>query len=214
MVVRYASTEASVATGTGLDDPDDVVATTVGRPGAGVELRITNDEGQVLGADEVGTVNLRSRAMMRGYWKDPERTAEAVSADGWLVTGDQGYVGGDGNLRLVGRRTEMYIRNGYNVYPGEVENCLGAHPDVERVAILGGGPVPVQGEIGIAFVVPRTGVAPDLAGLRSFVRDRLADYKAPDVLVLMDELPLTSMSKVDKRALQARAHEEAATWRR
>jgi acyl-CoA synthetase (AMP-forming)/AMP-acid ligase II len=214
VVVRYASTEASVATGTDLGDPDDVVATTVGRPGAGVELRITDDDGRVLASGDVGTVNLRGRAMMRGYWKDPERTAEAVSTDGWLVTGDQGYVGGDGNLRLVGRRTEMYIRNGYNVYPGEVESCLGAHPGVERVAIVGGGPVPVQGEIGVAFVVPRAGADPELAVLRTFVRERLADYKAPDVLVLVDELPLTSMSKVDKRVLQARANEAAAAWRR
>jgi acyl-CoA synthetase (AMP-forming)/AMP-acid ligase II len=95
-----------------------------------------------------------------------------------------------------------------------VENCLGAHPGVERVAIVGVGPVPVQGEIGVAFVVPDAGAAPELAELQSFVRARLADYKAPDVLVLMDELPLTTMSKVDKRALQARADQEATAWRR
>jgi acyl-CoA synthetase (AMP-forming)/AMP-acid ligase II len=151
---------------------------------------------------------------MRGYWNDPQRTAEAIDAEGWLHTGDLGWLGQDGNLRLVGRSTEMYIRGGNNVYPIEVENCLGAHPDVAASALLG---VPVEdrlGEIGVLFVVARAGSEPTLAELQAFVRTHLAAYKVPDRLVLLDELPLTSIGKVDKVALQPRAQEEAASWTR
>ena len=102
----------------------------------------------------------------RGYWRDPEQTAKVITPDGWLVTGDLGWVGDDGDLRLVGRHAEMYIRGGYNVYPGEVENTLGAHPAIASCAVLGG-TVPVLGEIGVAFVVPAPGHdAPTLDELR------------------------------------------------
>ncbi len=104
VVVRYASTESCLATGTRLDDDLATITTTVGRPNGGVELTIVDDEGSTCPAGEVGTVCLRSRAQMRGYWHDPERTAEAIDDDGWLHTGDLGWVGNDGNLRLAGRQ--------------------------------------------------------------------------------------------------------------
>jgi acyl-CoA synthetase (AMP-forming)/AMP-acid ligase II len=142
------------------------------------------------------------------------QTAATITPDGWLVTGDLGWVGHDGCLRLVGRQAEMYIRGGYNVYAGEVENTLGAHPAVASSAVLGG-PSPVLGEIGVAFVVPAPGHdAPTLESVRAFVSERLADYKAPDVLVVVESLPVTSMGKVDKAALRRRAEEESATWSR
>jgi acyl-CoA synthetase (AMP-forming)/AMP-acid ligase II len=145
---------------------------------------------------------------MRGYWRDPARTAEVIDADGWLHTGDLGVVGADGNLRIVGRLKEMYIRGGYNVYPAEVEAALSEHPSVARAAVVGV-PDPVLGEVGVAFVVPEPDSAPPtLDGLRAWCRDRLADYKAPDRLELVDDLPITSMLKVDKRALAARTTEE------
>jgi acyl-CoA synthetase (AMP-forming)/AMP-acid ligase II len=212
VVVRYASTEASLATGTGIGDDVETVANTVGRPPKGIELRISDEAGTELPAGDVGTVWLRSRAVMRGYWRDPEQTAKVITPDGWLVSGDLGWVGDDGLLRLVGRHAEMYIRGGYNVYPGEVENALGAHPGVASCAVLGGS-VPVLGEIGIAFVVPKAGGdAPTLDELRTFVGERLADYKAPDVVVVMDALPLTSMGKIDKQVLRPQAEEAASGW--
>ena len=149
----------------------------------------------------------RSAAMMRGYWRDPERTAEAIDADRWLHTGDLGFVGADGNLRIVGRLKEMYIRGGYNVYPAEVEAVLAEHPSVARAAVVGA-PDPVLGEVGVAFVVPAPGSAPPTRdALRSWCRDRLADYKAPDRIEVIDDLPLTSLHKIDKRALVARVTE-------
>ncbi len=214
VVVRYASTEACVATGTRLDDSVEVLCTTVGRPNGGVELKVIDDAGQPQPHGETGTVCLRSRAAMRGYWHDPERTGEVIDADGWLHTGDLGWVGSDGNLRLSGRATEMYIRGGYNVYPIEVENCLGAHPGIAASALLGVDVEDRLGEIGVLFASPRPGHELALEELRAFVKERLADYKAPDALVVIAELPLTSLGKVDKLALRARAHQEAQQWSR
>jgi acyl-CoA synthetase (AMP-forming)/AMP-acid ligase II len=216
MVVRYTSTEACVSTGTSLDDPDDVVCTTVGTPGAGVEMELRADEGRgpLVPQGEVGTVCLRSRAMMRGYWLEPELTATAIDPDGWLLTGDLGHLDERGDLHLAGRSTEMYIRGGYNIYPVEIENCMGGHPKVDRVAVCGAA-APVLGEIGVAFVVPADAAdPPTLDELRAWCRADLADYKAPDCLVLVDELPLTAMSKIDKRALAPAAAEAEKAWER
>ena len=209
VITRYTSTEAGVCTSTLVGDDDEVVATTVGRPAPEVDLRIVDAAGgDELPVGEVGEVCCRSPAMMRGYWRDPARTAEVIDADGWLHTGDLGVVGADGKLRIVGRLKEMYIRGGYNVYPAEVEAALAEHPAVTRAAVVGV-PDPVLGEIGVAFVVPAPDApAPTRDGLRAWCRDRLADYKAPDRLELVDELPVTSMHKVDKRALAARTTEE------
>jgi acyl-CoA synthetase (AMP-forming)/AMP-acid ligase II len=221
VVVRYTSTEACVSTGTSLDDPDDVICNTVGTPGAGVEMELRLDEGHgrvvqptESGDTEVGTVCLRSRAMMRGYWEEPELTADAIDSDGWLLTGDLGFLDERGDLHLAGRSTEMYIRGGYNVYPIEVENHLGQHELVDRVAVTGT-PAPVLGEIGVAFVVPADASnPPTLEQLRAWCNERLASYKAPDALVLLSELPLTAMSKIDKRALAPAAAEAEKSWER
>jgi acyl-CoA synthetase (AMP-forming)/AMP-acid ligase II len=212
VVVRYTSTETSLGTGTGPGDPDDLVAATVGRPVPGVELELVDDAGGVVAPGDVGRVRLRSGAVMRGYMGDRSQgeiidaraTADVLDEAGWITTGDLGWVGTDGNLRLVGRVAEMYIRGGYNVYPAEVEAVLGGHPGVGEVAVVGVHD-PVLGEIGAAVVVPAVGVsAPDLGSLRALCASRLADYKAPDRLVVVDQLPLTAMAKVDKRALSAR----------
>jgi acyl-CoA synthetase (AMP-forming)/AMP-acid ligase II len=138
---------------------------------------------------------------MRGYWRNPELTAE-VLRDGWLRTGDIGVLGADGNLTLVGRRGDMYIRGGYNVHPGEVERALAGHPGVKQAAVVGRS-APVIGEIGVACVVPVDGsTPPTLAELRAYVKGELADYKAPDELLIVDELPVTAMLKPDRIALR------------
>jgi len=215
VVVRYTSTESSLGTGTRPEDSDEVVATTVGRPVPGVELEVVDDDGTPVATGEVGRVRLRSPAVLRGYvgdlatgtLLDPVATAAVLDSEGWVTTGDLGSVGEDGNLRLAGRVTEMYIRGGYNVYPAEVEAVLGELPGIAQVAVVGA-PDAVLGEIGAAFVVPAgAGAPPELDALRSECRARLADYKAPDRLHLVAELPLTAMAKIDKRELAARAAE-------
>ena len=225
VVVRYTSTEASLGTGTVPGDPDEVVATTVGRPVPGVLMAIADDTGRMRPVGEVGRVRLRSGAVMRGYWGGPTigpgadgvvydrpATDAVLSDDGWLTTGDYGYADPSGCLHLVGRANELYIRGGYNVYPAEVEGVLGGHPSVAQAAVVGA-PDPVLGEIGVAFVVPASDAVVDedelLTSLRDLARSALADYKAPDRLVLVASLPLTSMMKVDKRSL-AGAAERAA----
>jgi acyl-CoA synthetase (AMP-forming)/AMP-acid ligase II len=212
VVVRYTSTESSLGTGTTLASSDEEVATSVGRPVPGVELCVVDDAGDPVGAGQVGRVVLRSGAAMLGYWGrgpgrgktaaellDHEATAAVRDGDGWITTGDFGRITGAGNLELVGRAHERYIRGGYNVYPAEVEGVLADHPAVARAAVIGM-PDDVLGEIGVAVVVAQ-GVAPDLATLRAFCAARLSDYKAPDALVMVDELPLTPMMKVDPAAL-------------
>ena len=212
VVVRYTSTESSLGTGTRPDDPDEVVATTVGRPVAGVELEVVADDGRPVDVAEVGRVRLRSGAVMRGYLAeanpilrlDREATRQVIDDEGWLTTGDMGWVGDDGNLRLVGRSGEMYIRGGYNVYPAEVEAVLSQHPALAEAAVVGVDD-PVLGEVGVAFVVIASGTSPTpgLDELREWCSASLADYKAPDRLRLVEALPLTPMSKVDKVLLRA-----------
>ena len=137
----------------------------------GSSSAIADDGGEPVAAGEVGRVRLRSAAVMRGYWGGPPpgpgrrvwstttaTTRSVLADDGWLTTGDFGFVGDDGYLHLVGRANELYIRGGYNVYPAEVEGVLGAHPAVEQVAVVGA-PDPVLGEIGVAFVVLAAGPA-------------------------------------------------------
>jgi acyl-CoA synthetase (AMP-forming)/AMP-acid ligase II len=212
VITRYTCTEAGVTTSTLVTDTEDVIANTVGRPTDDVELRIVDPAtGEDLPAgsadDGVGEILSRSPAMMVGYWKDPELTATVVDAEGWLHTGDLGYVGDDGNLRIVGRLKEMYIRGGYNVYPAEVEAALTDHPAIDRVGVVGT-PDDVLGEIGVAFVVPAAGADVDtlsLDALRAWSRERIADYKSPDRVVLVDDLPVTPMMKIDKAALAEQA---------
>ncbi len=222
VITRYTCTEAGVTTSTLATDTEEVIATTVGRPTDDVELRIVDpatgtDVASPSPGDDadgaVGEILSRSPAMMLGYWRDPELTATVVDADGWLHTGDLGYVGGDGNLRIVGRLKEMYIRGGYNVYPAEVEATLTDHPAILRVGVVGA-PDEVLGEIGVAFVVPAPDADPadlTLDAVRRWSRERIADYKAPDRVVVVDELPVTPMMKIDKAALAEPAAAAART---
>ncbi len=214
VVVRYTSTEASLGTGTTLTSSDEEVATTVGRPVAGVELAIVDDDGRPVAAGRVGRVRLRSAATMRGYFGhgpgrgrrveelvDAAATAAVLGGEGWLTMGDFGSVTPEGNLQLAGRAHERYIRGGYNVYPAEVEEALSSHPAVARVAVVGV-PDDVLGEVGVAVVVAARGApAPEIGALRAHCARQLADYKAPDALVVVDELPLTPMMKVDPTRL-------------
>jgi acyl-CoA synthetase (AMP-forming)/AMP-acid ligase II len=208
VVIGYTSTEAAITTGTVPGDAPEVISQSVGRARVNVELEVVDDEGTVCPTGVVGRVRCRSGAVMRGYWHDPQRTSEVLGADGWLTTGDLGYLDARGYLTLSGRRSEMYIRGGYNVYPAEVERVLSEDPTVAQVAVLGV-PDPVLGEIGAAFVVAAPGASPVLEELRAACRTALADYKAPDRLVLVDALPLTSVGKVDKRVLAEYAVPEA-----
>ena len=141
---------------------------------------------------------------MRGYWRNPEATAQALDEEGWLYTGDVGFLDAEGYLHLLGREREMYFRAAFNVYPGEVEAVLQTHPQVAQAAVVGV-PDDVLGQKGWAVVVPADPAnPPTLEQLREHVGRELASYKRPDDLTVVEALPLNSMYKVDKRALLAR----------
>ncbi len=201
LATRYSCTEAGIGLGTAFDDPEEDAVVSVGRPHASVDLSLVDGDDQPVPAGEVGDVCLRSPAMMSEYWRDPEQTRAAFTDDGFVRTGDLGWIDDRGRLRLVGRSKEMYVRGGYNVYPVEVESVLSTHPDVAAIAI-----VPraddVMGEIGVAVVVPRDPArVPTLDALRTFAGSQVAAYKLPEALVVRADLPLTAMEKVDRRAL-------------
>jgi acyl-CoA synthetase (AMP-forming)/AMP-acid ligase II len=199
VVIGYASTEAAIISGSDPEDSADVIARTVGRPRSNVEVQIVGASGS-LRSGEVGMVRCRSAAVMRKYWRNPEATADAIDGDGWLSTGDLGSIDSEGYVVLAGRKTDMYFRGAYNVYPMEVERILSEHGAVDQVAVVAKSD-PVLGDVGVAFVVPAPGEQPTLEELRGWCKQSLADYKAPDMLALVPELPLTPIGKVDKAAL-------------
>jgi acyl-CoA synthetase (AMP-forming)/AMP-acid ligase II len=203
LATRYSCTEAGIGLGTAFDDPEEDAVVSVGRPHPAVDLVLVDADDRPVPAGDVGQVCLRSPAVMTGYWQDPEASAAAFTADGHVRTGDLGWIDDRGRLRLVGRSKEMYVRGGYNVYPVEVEAVLSTHPAVAAVAVVPRAD-PVMGEIGVACVVPRDpGVAVELADLRAYAGDRLAAYKLPEDLRVVESLPLTAGEKVDRRALVA-----------
>ncbi|MFM7224353.1 MAG: class I adenylate-forming enzyme family protein, partial [Actinomycetota bacterium] len=204
LATRYSCTEAGIGLGTAFDDPDEDAIVSVGRPLPGVDLAVRDPaapDGPDVAVGEIGEVCLRSPAIMSGYWRDPEQTRAAFTADGFVRTGDLGAIDDRGRLRLVGRGKEMYVRGGYNVHPVEVEQVLSTHPGVAAVAIVPR-PDPVMGEVGVAVIVARPGApVPDLTDLRRHAADRLAAYKLPEDLRIVAALPLTAGDKVDRRTL-------------
>ena len=207
LATRYSCTEAGIGLGTAFDDPDEDAILSVGRPHASVALSLRGAGNEPVGAGEIGEVCLRSPAVMAGYWRDPEQTRAAFTSDGFVRTGDLGWIDDAGRLRLVGRSKEMYVRGGYNVYPVEVEGVLSTHPDVAAIAVVPR-PDDVMGEIGVAVVVPRdAATAPSLNDLRDYAAGQLAAYKLPEAVAVRSELPLTAGEKIDRRALAAQVED-------
>lgn len=186
------------------DGPREHLLRSAGRPFPWVELRIADPAtGDELGPREVGEVLLRAPNVTPGYYNRPAETAAALTADGWLRTGDGGYVDEEGYLFLTDRIKDMIVSGGENVYPVEVEEVLAQHPDVLDVAVIG---VPHEhwGEAVKALVVrrPQSGAAAD--DVIAFARERLAGYKLPRTVDFVDELPRTPTGKVLKRELRER----------
>ena len=172
----------------------------VGKPVPGVEVRIDGD-------DEVGEICVRSRLVMLGYWQQPEATAEAVK-DGWLYTGDFGYLHEDGYLYVVDRKKDLIIRGGFNVFPRDVEEALLEHPAVAAAGVVGR-PDEAHGEEVVAFVELRSKYEVDADELVAWSQERIGGYKYPREVHLIPSLPLTPVGKIDRKALRARILEEA-----
>lgn len=172
-----------------------------GIPMPGVEIRIEDDDGNVLPPHQVGEVVTRSRANMKGYWNLDEATQKTITADGWLHTGDAGYLDEDGYLYIHDRVKDMIISGGENIYPAEVENAVYGHPDVAEVAVIG---VPDEkwGEAVKAVVALNPGAATDPDSILSFARTRIAAFKAPKSVDFVESLPRNASGKILKRQLR------------
>ncbi len=205
VITGYGLTEAGTAASTSPGDDVETIATTVGRPRPGFELRIV-DDGREVAPGEPGEVLLRGPSVMLGYLDDQEATDLALSPEGWLRTGDIGTIDGVGRLRIVGRLKDMFIVGGFNAYPAEIENLMLGHPDIAQVAVIG---VPDErlGEVGMAFVVTRSG-AGSAAEIVRWCRNAMANYKAPRFVEIVEELPVNATGKVMKDVLRRRAPTE------
>jgi acyl-CoA synthetase (AMP-forming)/AMP-acid ligase II len=180
-------------------EPNDDVGT--GPPLPGVETRIVDADGAELPEGEIGELWVRGGLVMRGYYRDPEQTAEVLTPDGWFKTGDLAQLSPAGDLIIAGRLKELIIRSGFNVYPPEVEAAIASHPGVALAAVVGRA-VPGNEEV-VAFVQPSSPGTLDLDDLAAHVAERLAPYKRPAEYFLREALPLTAAGKVLKQALKS-----------
>jgi acyl-CoA synthetase (AMP-forming)/AMP-acid ligase II len=205
IVTGYGLTESSgIATMCRHDDDPETIARTSGRAIPDIEVQVVDQSGKELPAGEPGELVIRGYNVMLGYLDDPEQTAEVIDADGWLHTGDIAVMDERGYIDITDRVKDMFINGGFNAYPAEIENLMLRHPHVGQVAVIG---VPDDrlGEVGMAFVVPRTGTAPDPDEIVAWCRSEMANYKAPRYVEIVDELPLNASGKVLKYELRARA---------
>ncbi len=209
VTICYGMTETSpVSTQTGADDPLDRRVSTVGRVHPHVEIKIVDpNDDRVLPRGEPGELLTRGYSVMLGYWNDPELTAGAVDGAGWMHTGDLATMDDEGYLNIVGRSKDMIIRGGENIYPREIEEYLHTHPDVADVSIVG---VPDQkyGEEIMAWVQLREGAGASEDDLREFCKGKIAHYKVPRYVKLVDEFPMTITGKVQKYKMREIAIEE------
>jgi fatty-acyl-CoA synthase len=173
-----------------------------GKPLPGVEIRIVDASGQDVPLGEVGEVITRSSNNMLGYWRNPEATARTLTSDGWIHTGDAGYLDADGYLYIHDRVKDMIISGGENVYPAEVESAIYGHPDVLEVAVIG---VPDEkwGEAVKAVVVPKPGHEIDAAHIIAWARERIAGFKVPKSVDVIPALPRNASGKILRRELRA-----------
>jgi fatty-acyl-CoA synthase len=207
--ICYGMTETSpVSTQTAFDDPIEKRVGTVGRVQPHIEVKVADPgSGETVARGESGEFCTRGYSVMVGYWNDPERTNEAIDADGWMHTGDLATMDADDYLNIVGRIKDMVIRGGENVYPREVEEFLYGHPDVSDVQVIG---VPDErfGEELMAWIVPRGDARLDEEQVREFCQGKIAHYKIPRYVKLVDGFPMTVTGKVQKFKMREQAIKE------
>ncbi|HEY0025921.1 MAG TPA: AMP-binding protein [Longimicrobium sp.] len=194
------------------DDPRGKQIATVGRPLEGTQVRVIDADGSVLPVESVGEVAIKGPGVMQGYYRQPGETAQVFTPDGFFLTGDLGMVDEEGYVHLIGRRKEMIIRGGFNVYPREVEDRLHAHPAVLDVAVVGL-PDEILGEKACACIVPVEGAIVTGEEIRDFCREVLADYKVPDLVRFLDGFPLTGSGKVRRVELARMINAEESSRR-
>ena len=196
--IAYGMTETSpVSFQTASDDPLDRRVSTVGRIQPHLEVKVIDEHGAIVPRNTPGELCTRGYSVMIGYWNDPEKTAEAVDAEGWMHTGDLATIDDAGYCNIVGRIKDMVIRGGENVYPREIEEYLFRHPKVEDVQVIGV-PDPRYGEEICAWVKLRGGETSTRDEIVDFCKGQIAHYKVPRYVKFVDSFPMTVTGKIQK----------------
>jgi fatty-acyl-CoA synthase len=198
VTIAYGMTETSpVSFQTSDDDPIERRVATVGRIHPHVEVKIVDAEGRIVPPDTPGELCTRGYSVMRGYWGDPDQTAQAIDAARWMHTGDLATLDQDGYCNIVGRSKDMVIRGGENVYPREIEEFLFRHPKIEAVQVVGL-PDAKYGEELCAWIKLKAGTQASDEEIRSYCREQIAHYKIPRHIRFVDSFPMTVTGKVQK----------------
>ncbi|MEY2228339.1 MULTISPECIES: FadD3 family acyl-CoA ligase [Streptomyces] len=204
VLTAYGLSEASgIVTMCRRGDPAETVSATSGRAVPDTEVVILDADGRPRPTGQPGEIAVRGYHVMQGYFEDPEETARAITPEGWLHTGDVGYLDEDGNLRITDRIKDMFIVGGFNAYPAEIEQLLGLHPDIADVAVIGI-PDPRLGEVGKAYAVRHPGSTLTADDLIAWSRREMANYKVPRAVEFVTELPRNASGKILKRELRVR----------
>lgn len=202
IVTAYGLTEAcGFASICRPGDPAELVANSSGRAMPGVELRCVDAQGQPLPPGQAGELLVRGYNLMRGYFNDPQASLDAIDAEGWLHTGDIGVLDAQGYLRITDRLKDMFITGGFNVYPAEIEQGLLQYPGLAQVAVIGIADERL-GEVAMAFLLPAAGAEIDAAAFLAWCRERMANYKVPRRVQVVEALPLNAAGKVLKPTLR------------
>ena len=196
-LITYTDIEASI----------DNLNQTVGKCAPEFQMKLVDKDGQEVPPGTPGEIAYRGPTVIKEYYRMPEATAKAIDADGWFHSGDIGLIDENGDLRLVGRSTEMYITGGFNVYPAEIEEQISRYPGVMMTAVVAV-PHKIMGEVGRAYVVPKPGADLDGDKIQEYLKEYLADYKIPRQYVFRDTLPMTVLGKIEKKVLRQELEKE------
>jgi len=208
--IAYGLTEASpVITMTRFDDSIERRVETVGRALDGIEVKICDDDHNPVPTEEMGELACRGYNVMLGYYRAPEITAQTIDADGWLYSGDLATMDAEGYVKIVGRKKDMLICGGFNVYPAEIEEYLFTHPKVQNVSVIGLDD-DVFGEVVAAYIIPREGAAIDPQEIVDFCAGEIANFKVPRYVEVVEAFPMTQSGKIQKFKLREIAKEAFA----
>jgi len=208
VLISFGATETGGATTvTRMDDSSRMQTESVGQVVSDTEVKVVDDNHREVPHGQVGELACRAAGIMKGYYHSEEATASALDEDGWYYTGDLAVMDAKGYVRIVGRKKDMIIRGGQNIYPIEIESHLLKHPDIQSVAVVGV-PDKVGGEAVWAYVVPKPGASVTPRDVLTYCRGKLTSFKVPSQVRLIDELPLTPTAKIQKYRLREMAIRE------
>ena len=208
VLIAYGQTECSPVNHMTLaDDPIEKRVESVGRAGPHLEVKIVDEDDRIVPVGERGDICTRGYAVMKGYWDDPERTAETVDAEGWLHSGDLGVMDEEGYVQVVGRLKDMIIRGGENIYPREIEEFLFTHPKIQDAKVVGVADEKYGEEVCV-WVMPRDGEVLSEDEVRTFCKEHIAYFKVPRYIRFVEEFPMTVTGKVQKFRMREQMEEE------